>query len=218
MTYSLVSSWSTRLPGGHHHHQHRHDDDQRLDVAVRLRGDDHPDLERDGRQSHRQPLRDPERRLQQHDRPGAERDVRLPRQSGRCAGRADRITSSMERRATPAATPDAPRCLGQGRHSPTSVIGEAASPATSRSPTPAPSAINGWTLAFDFVGAISSIWNASIVSHVGNHYVIQDAGYNALIAAGPERDDRLQRLAGSTRLRADELRAQRRCPRLSELP
>jgi alpha-L-arabinofuranosidase len=45
-------------------------------------------------------------------------------------------------------------------------------------------AITGWVLAFDFVGAISSIWNASIVSHVGNHYVIQDAGYNASIAAG----------------------------------
>src|SRR4029077_3307535 len=37
-------------------------------------------------------------------------------------------------------------------------------------PNPGTTAINGWTLAFDFVGAISSIWNASIVSHVGNHY------------------------------------------------
>ena len=46
------------------------------------------------------------------------------------------------------------------------------------------SAINGWRLAFDYMGAISSIWNATIVSHVGNHYVIQDAGYNASIAAG----------------------------------
>jgi alpha-L-arabinofuranosidase len=46
------------------------------------------------------------------------------------------------------------------------------------------SAITGWTLAFDIVGTISSIWNASIKSHVGNHYVIQDAGYNASIAAG----------------------------------
>jgi chitinase len=46
------------------------------------------------------------------------------------------------------------------------------------------SSINGWTLEFDFVGTIDSIWNASIVSHVGNHYVIKDAGYNASIAAG----------------------------------
>jgi hypothetical protein len=45
-------------------------------------------------------------------------------------------------------------------------------------------AISGWTLSFDFVGTISSIWNATIVSHVGNHYVIQDDGYNAAIAAG----------------------------------
>ncbi len=46
------------------------------------------------------------------------------------------------------------------------------------------SAINGWTLSFDFMGTITSIWNATIVSHVGNHYVIQDSGYNASIAAG----------------------------------
>ncbi len=46
------------------------------------------------------------------------------------------------------------------------------------------SAVNGWTLEFDFPYAINSIWNAQIVSHTANHYVIEDAGWNATIAAG----------------------------------
>ena len=45
-------------------------------------------------------------------------------------------------------------------------------------------AINGWTLQFDFAPSITQIWNAQIVSHLGNHYVIRDAGYNAAIAPG----------------------------------
>lgn len=46
------------------------------------------------------------------------------------------------------------------------------------------SAINGWTLQFDFAGTISQIWNGKLLSHIGNHYVIGDAGYNAAIGAG----------------------------------
>jgi acetyl esterase/lipase len=47
-------------------------------------------------------------------------------------------------------------------------------------------AINGWTLEFDFTGNIdaSQIWSAQIVSHVGNHYVIQNAAWDATIAPG----------------------------------
>ena len=45
-------------------------------------------------------------------------------------------------------------------------------------------AIIGWTLSFDFAVSITSIWNASIVSHNGNQYVIEDAGYDALILPG----------------------------------
>jgi hypothetical protein len=41
-----------------------------------------------------------------------------------------------------------------------------------------------WTLQFDFAGTISSIWNATVASHSGNHYVIQDAGYNGAVAPG----------------------------------
>jgi aryl-phospho-beta-D-glucosidase BglC (GH1 family) len=45
-------------------------------------------------------------------------------------------------------------------------------------------AVNGWTLGYDFAPSLTSIWNASIASHVGNHYVLQDAGYNRSIAPG----------------------------------
>ncbi len=41
-----------------------------------------------------------------------------------------------------------------------------------------------WQLAFDFAGSIGSIWNAQIVSHTGDHYVVKNAGYNSTIAAG----------------------------------
>jgi aryl-phospho-beta-D-glucosidase BglC (GH1 family) len=45
-------------------------------------------------------------------------------------------------------------------------------------------AINGWTLSFDYDRQITQIWNAVIVSHVGNHYVIQPASWDQTIAAG----------------------------------
>lgn len=44
--------------------------------------------------------------------------------------------------------------------------------------------IEGWTLEFDFARNIDQIWNAGIVSRVGAHYVLKDAGYNASIAPG----------------------------------
>lgn len=45
-------------------------------------------------------------------------------------------------------------------------------------------AMNGWTLEFDLAATITNIWNAVIVSHVGNHYVIQAASWNNLIGPG----------------------------------
>jgi chitinase len=47
----------------------------------------------------------------------------------------------------------------------------------------APTAINGWTLEFDFDREITNIWNAQIVSHVGSHYVIRNLSWNPVIAA-----------------------------------
>jgi hypothetical protein len=43
--------------------------------------------------------------------------------------------------------------------------------------------VSNWSLAFDWDRAITSIWDASITSHVGNRYVISNSGYNATIAA-----------------------------------
>ncbi len=46
------------------------------------------------------------------------------------------------------------------------------------------SAVTSWKVEFDFPYTISSIWNASIVSHSGNHYVIENASWNGSLAAG----------------------------------
>lgn len=46
------------------------------------------------------------------------------------------------------------------------------------------SAIDKWTVEFDLAANITTIWNAVIASHVGNHYVIQNAAWNGSIAAG----------------------------------
>ena len=44
--------------------------------------------------------------------------------------------------------------------------------------------ISGWTLEFDLDAVITSVWNATIVSQSGGHYVIQPASWGATIAAG----------------------------------
>ena len=45
-----------------------------------------------------------------------------------------------------------------------------------------PGAVSGWTLEFDFPGTITNSWNGTVTSHVGAHYIVHDAGYNAGIA------------------------------------
>jgi autotransporter-associated beta strand protein len=45
-------------------------------------------------------------------------------------------------------------------------------------------AISGWTLEFDLDATITSVWNATIISQSGGHYVIQAATWNSTIAAG----------------------------------
>jgi aryl-phospho-beta-D-glucosidase BglC (GH1 family) len=44
--------------------------------------------------------------------------------------------------------------------------------------------VRSWSLGFDFAHAIQRIWGAQIVSHQGNHYVIEDAGYDGFLAPG----------------------------------
>ncbi|MEM9216538.1 MAG: cellulose binding domain-containing protein, partial [Cyanobacteria bacterium P01_F01_bin.150] len=48
------------------------------------------------------------------------------------------------------------------------------------------SALNGWTLEFEFSGNITQIWDADIVSQNGNTYVIKNAAYNGTVASGQE--------------------------------
>jgi hypothetical protein len=42
-------------------------------------------------------------------------------------------------------------------------------------------AVNNWQLAFDYGAQLGSIWDASVVSHTGNHYVIQNASWNSTL-------------------------------------
>ncbi len=44
--------------------------------------------------------------------------------------------------------------------------------------------LSGWTLQFTFPVQITSVWDATLVSHVGNVYVVKSAGWNDTIAAG----------------------------------
>lgn len=48
------------------------------------------------------------------------------------------------------------------------------------------SPLTGWTVEFDASFTITNIWNAVIKSHVGTHYVIENAPYNANVSAGAE--------------------------------
>ncbi len=44
--------------------------------------------------------------------------------------------------------------------------------------------LNGWTIAFDYAGEIVNIWNAEVVSKVGDRYTVENVGYNGALAAG----------------------------------
>ena len=44
--------------------------------------------------------------------------------------------------------------------------------------------IQGWTLEFDWVGQISNVWNGSLISQAGTHYVVKNVAYNGTIAPG----------------------------------
>jgi len=47
-----------------------------------------------------------------------------------------------------------------------------------------PAAIKGWQVEFDFDRDIDEMWDAVLVSHVGQHYVVQNESYNSNIAKG----------------------------------
>lgn len=48
------------------------------------------------------------------------------------------------------------------------------------------SIIQGWELQFDFPGAISSIWDATLESHVGNAYTVRGVAWENVIPVGGE--------------------------------
>ena len=45
-------------------------------------------------------------------------------------------------------------------------------------------AVNDWTVSFDAAFGLVNLWNAHVVSHVGNHWVLGANDYNAAIAGG----------------------------------
>lgn len=59
-------------------------------------------------------------------------------------------------------------------------------------------ALNGWTVAFDASFDITNIWNAELVSHVGDHYVVRNAAWNGLVGAGQEASFGFQANGGTT--------------------
>ncbi len=59
------------------------------------------------------------------------------------------------------------------------------------------SALNGWTVEFNASFAITNIWNAEIVSHVGDHYVVRNAAWNGQVGSGQQTSFGFQATAGS---------------------
>ncbi|MDP1748666.1 MAG: Calx-beta domain-containing protein [Reyranella sp.] len=57
--------------------------------------------------------------------------------------------------------------------------------------------LHGWLIEFDASFAISNIWGAEIVSHVGNHYVIRNAAWNAEVPAGGQASFGFQATPGT---------------------
>src|SRR4029077_621561 len=57
--------------------------------------------------------------------------------------------------------------------------------------------LQGWTIEFDASFAISNIWCAQIVSHIGDHYVIRNLDWNANVAAGGEASFGFQATQGA---------------------
>ena len=168
VAYSLAQFLEHRVPGRHHDHEHRHDDRSptgslQFNFAATITQIWNATVA----EPFRHALRDPERRIQQHDRPGPERFVRLSGQPRRSAGGTVEFCRERigKRHGTPppSNTPAATVTFADIRR-----LGNRVHAAISRSPTTARSPISGWTLSFDFVGTISSIWNASIKSQSGN--------------------------------------------------
>jgi len=64
--------------------------------------------------------------------------------------------------------------------------------------------LNGWTIEFDAPFKITNIWNAEIVSHVGDHYVIRNASWNGKVAANGEVSFGFQASPGGAAITAED--------------
>ena len=60
------------------------------------------------------------------------------------------------------------------------------------------SGAHGWTIEFDAGFAITNIWGAEIVSHVGTHYVLRNASYNGDVSSGSSVTFGFQATPGAT--------------------
>ena len=60
------------------------------------------------------------------------------------------------------------------------------------------SGTHGWTIEFDAGFAITNIWGAEIVSHVGTHYVLRNAPYNGDVSSGGSVTFGFQATPGAT--------------------
>ncbi|MDP1806495.1 MAG: cellulose binding domain-containing protein, partial [Acidimicrobiales bacterium] len=57
--------------------------------------------------------------------------------------------------------------------------------------------LDGWTVEFNASFNITTIWNGEIVSHVGDHYVVRNAGWNGQVAGGRDVSFGFQAAPGS---------------------
>ena len=57
--------------------------------------------------------------------------------------------------------------------------------------------LKGWTVEFDASFDIINIWNAEILSHIGDHYVIGSVEWDANVAAGGQTSFGFQASTGS---------------------
>jgi len=57
--------------------------------------------------------------------------------------------------------------------------------------------LHGWTVEFNSTATITGLWNAVIVSHTGNHYVIRNEAWNGEVTAGKNATFGFQATLGS---------------------
>ena len=79
--------------------------------------------------------------------------------------------------------------------------------------------VSNWSLAFTWDRSITQIWDGTITSHVGNQYVVKNAGWNATIAPGGTAEFGFNGASGNVGSDdADQLRVERYAARCDQYP